>query len=164
MTGLVDDDEDVLVPRPSANLLIRDPGHCGPLRSLTMEQRPKGLTTLALLALIIGIFSFVAGLALMFGGTLGSAFGDATGGTITVLGAVMFGLAFASFLLGYGFWAMKPWARGAAIVVFTVSVAVNVATVIFLDANVLSIIVPVGVAIAAMWYISQPQTRAALTR
>ncbi len=100
-----------------------------------MQQRPKGVTVLALLALVGGILSFAAGYVLMLGGGLGSAFGASGGGTVMVLGALTFAIGLSSFMLGYGFWAMKPWAWPAAFLLYGVAIAVNLASVLVAGAS-----------------------------
>jgi len=129
-----------------------------------MQQRPKGVTVLALLALVGGILSFAAGYVLMLVGGLGSAFGASGGGTVMVLGALTFAIGLSSFMLGYGFWAMKPWAWPAAFLLYGVAIAVNLASVLFAGASVVSVIFPVVIAAAVMWYLLQPQKRAVFGR
>jgi hypothetical protein len=129
-----------------------------------MRQRPLGVTVLAVLSVLEGVLAFVAAMALLFGGMLGSAAGATAGGTATAVGAAMFGLSMVSLGLGMGFWLQKPWAWGAAFVVFAVVVVLNLATVLFLGAGLFSIVVPVSVAAVVMWYLLQPATKTALGR
>jgi hypothetical protein len=128
----------------------------------TMSQRPLGVTVLAVLAVLEGLLAFVAAMALMFAGVLGSAGGASNGGTAVVVGAAMFALSMVSLGLGLGFWLQKAWAWGAAFMVFAVVVVLNLATVMFLGASLFSIVVPVAVAAGVMWYLTQPATKAAL--
>jgi hypothetical protein len=127
-----------------------------------MSQRPLGVTVLAILSVLEGMLAFVAAMALLFAGVLGTAAGASSGGIATVIGLAMFGLSMGSLGLGLGFWLQKAWAWGAAFVVFAVAVVLNLATVMFLGASLFSIVVPVAVAAGVMWYLTQPATRAAL--
>jgi hypothetical protein len=129
-----------------------------------MLQRPKGVTVLSLLALIGGILYFTAGFVLMFGGSLGTAAGVASGWTIMAFGAVMFSLGLVSFVLGFGFWTMRRWAAPAAMAVYGAGTVMNVLSVVFANASPISIILPVAVAAAVIWYVNQPDTRAVLSR
>ena len=129
-----------------------------------MLQRPKGITVLSLLALIGGILYFTAGFVLMFGGSLGTAAGLSEGWTIMALGSVMFALGLVSFVLGFGFWTMRRWAAPAAVAVYGAGTVMNVLSVVFANASPLSVVLPVAVAAAVIWYVQQPDTRAVLDR
>jgi TRAP-type mannitol/chloroaromatic compound transport system permease large subunit len=126
-----------------------------------MQDRPRNLTYLAVGTVIASIVWLAAGLALMFGGTLGGIFGGASGGAVVVLGAFLIALAAVGLALGYGFWMKKAWAWTAGIVVFTTSIVLNVVT-IFLGASVFSIVIPVAVSAAVLWYLFQPQVKSEL--
>ena len=68
-----------------------------------MLERPKGITVLAVLALVGGILSFTGGVILLFGGGLGTAAGLSEGWTAMAFGGFMFALGMVSFIVGYGF-------------------------------------------------------------
>ena len=67
-----------------------------------MGQRSSGVTALALLATVQGIYGFVAAIALLFGGTLGMFVEAPTGVTTTVIGALFLALSLTSSGLGAG--------------------------------------------------------------
>jgi hypothetical protein len=128
-----------------------------------MQERPKGITVLSVLALIGGIFSFVAGIILMFGGGIGTAAGLAEGWTVMAFGGVMFATGLVSFLVGYGFWTMRRWAAPAALAVYGAGILTNVLSVVLAGASPVSVVLPVVVAVAVIWYVQQPENRAALS-
>jgi uncharacterized membrane protein (DUF2068 family) len=85
-----------------------------------MKDRPVGITLLALLAILSGIFALCAGLVAFgaFGvGVLGSLLGAGSGAGALING--IFGVAWGSvsILLGLGLWQMRSWARLGTIIV-----------------------------------------------
>jgi hypothetical protein len=127
---------------------------------VTMKERPLGVTVLAVLALVTGILSLVSGLALLGVGGLGIFGAGATGGYVLALGALTFALAPVSLGLGYGFWAMKPWAWGAGLCVYGVSIGLSLFGVLLAGLPLISVAVNVGVAAFVLWYLFQPQVKA----
>ena len=131
---------------------------------VTMRSRPMGITVLAVLAVVTGILSLVSGLALLGVGGL-SIFGSGTnGGNVLALGALTFALAPVSLGIGYGFWAMKPWAWAAGLAVYCASLGISVFAVLLAGANVLAVAVQVGIAVFVIVYLMQPKVRSAFGR
>ena len=121
------------------------------------------MTVLAVLAVVGALLSFVAGIILMLSGGLGAAAGAASQGwTVMVFGSLMFALALVGFALGYGFWTMKRWSWSVALVVYSVGIAMNLASVFLAGASLVSVVVPVAIGAGVIWFLFQPQTRAAL--
>ena len=86
-----------------------------------MNQRPTGVTILAILAFIAGAFGILGALALL---GLGIAFaGVATGGLSFVFGIVFLAISILYLWIGWGFWNLKRSAWSIGLVVFGVSVA-----------------------------------------
>lgn len=131
---------------------------------VTMRERPMGITVLAVLALVTGILSLVSGLALLGVGGLGIFGAGATGGNVLALGALTFALAPVSLGVGYGFWAMKPWAWAAGLATYCASLGVSVFAVLLAGASIVSVAVAVGVAIFVIVYLMQPKVRAVFGR
>ena len=73
---------------------------------MAVQQRPTGITVLAVLASISVVFGFIA----MFGG-LGSGPGALIGALLTIVGAVTV----------YGLWNLRGWAWPLALVLWLIS-------------------------------------------
>jgi hypothetical protein len=129
-----------------------------------MHTRTTGTMALALLALVSGILSFIAGWWLMLGGTVGAVAGSSLGGTVIIFGSLQFALGLVELFVGYAFWRMVPWAWSGGIVVFGVSIALDLASVPLAGADPMSIVVSVVVAAAAIWYLFQPKVKLAYGR
>ncbi|CAN5810157.1 hypothetical protein BH23CHL8_BH23CHL8_19360 [soil metagenome] len=126
-----------------------------------MSDRSTGVTALALLATVQGIYAFVTGIALMFGGTIGAFAGAESGMATTVLGALFLSISAVSFGLGGGFWMHKSWSWFAGILVYGASIGINLATVL-VGASIISVIMPVALGAGVIWFLLQPRTKAEL--
>ncbi len=125
-------------------------------------SRPLGVTILAILALIGGIFGLVGGAGAVFGGGIAAAAGFVQiSGLVTVMGLAVVALAVVSLALAYGFWTLKPWAWQLGIVLEVVNVAVSVLQVIFGGAGFASILGTLVVAGIILWYLNTPDVRKA---
>jgi hypothetical protein len=125
-----------------------------------MKARPTTVMILIALALSGGILSMLAGWWLMLGGTLLSVVGADHAVTTLVLGSLSYAVGLTSFLVAYGFWRLKPWAWGAALIVIGVGVAVNAASVVVAGASPLDVVVSMGLGVVTVWYLLQPRARA----
>jgi hypothetical protein len=135
-------------------------------------QRPTGVTILAILALIGGIFGILGGLALIAGGALlggiaASGGADAAAaaslgglgfifGILTLLGAV---LQLAFF---YGAWTAKPWGWTLGIISALWSITVSVISAV-LSGDIVSGLMAnvIGIAISAviLYYLNTPAVK-----
>lgn len=127
-----------------------------------MRQPRSSVSLLAVLAIVGGILEFFGGLVLLFGGGLADAVGSPEGTVAFILGAAMFGLGFTSFVVGYGFWRHHSWAWAGAFVVYGFGLVVNISSVVVAGANPLSVVLPIALAAAVMWYLLQPATKTAV--
>ncbi len=85
-------------------------------------QRPTGITVLAVLAAIGGVFGILGGLALIGVGTF-VASSTGLGGLAAILGLIALAYGVLSLVLAYGFWTLQPWA-------WTLGVGLEVAGVV----------------------------------
>jgi len=131
---------------------------------VTMRVRPMGITVLAVLALVTGILSLVSGLALLGVGGLAIFGGNSTTGNVLALGALTFALSPVSLGIGYGFWAMKPWAWAAGLALYCASIGVSVFAVLLAGVSLISVSVQVAVAVAVIVYLVQPRIRSTFGR
>jgi Predicted membrane protein (DUF2127) len=126
-----------------------------------MQSRSNGIAGVAALALVSGVLSIFAGWWLMLGGTVGSTFGAGIGATVVIFGALMFALGVVELAVGYGLWRAKPWARMAVITVFGASIAIDIGSVLFANADPLSVVLNIAVAVVVIGYVMQPKVRSA---
>src|SRR6476646_7418284 len=74
----------------------------------TSAQRPMGITILAVLAIIGGLFGLLGSCALLLGGSVLAAAGGGGGGV--VLGVVTLINSVLLLAFGVGAWTLQPWA------------------------------------------------------
>lgn len=139
---------------------------------MTGAARPTGVTILAVLALIGGIFSVLGGLLLLMGGAmLGAAVGGAEGAAYGGL-AFLFGvIALASGILylafAYGAWTLKPWGWALGIIAALASLVFTAISAV-MSGNIMgtltSSIISIAVAVAILWYLNQPNVKSAFGR
>lgn len=131
--------------------------------------RPTGITILAILALIGGIFSVLAGLAAIglggiAGGTIGGSTGAAVGfvvilaGLVALIGGALY-LAFA-----YGAWTLKPWGWLLGIVGAGFGVVSAVLNFFGNDTGFVSLIIGVAISGGILYYLFQPHVKSAFGR
>ena len=147
----------------------------GPLRRfylVTGTTRPQGVTILAVLALIGGIFGVIGGLGLMmggalFGGMIGGAAGAAVGSMGFIYGIILLGLSIADLAFAYGAWTLKPWAWALGIIAAIANllfIGVRVVT----GGDIMSALVASAISIViwavVLYYLTTPNVKTAFGR
>jgi hypothetical protein len=132
--------------------------------------RPTGITILAILALIGGIFGVLAGLALLFGGALiggaiGGAEGAAFGGLAFVLGLITLAGAALYIAFAYGSWTAKAYGWALGIIGALWSIGTQALTVLLsgdIVGSLISLNTVVGLAIPIiiLYYLNTPNVKA----
>ncbi len=89
--------------------------------------RPTGITILAVLAAIAGVFALLGGLALVAsGGFIGATTGSgALGGLAALVGAVLIVSGAASLFFAWGAWGLQPWAWTLGVVIQAVNIVLG---------------------------------------
>jgi hypothetical protein len=128
---------------------------------MNKSHRPIGITALAFVSVLVGLYSQVAALALLIGGVVFGLTGTASTTALVVIGAVYFGLMVAAYLVGFGLWMQRRWSWAGGLVVFGVLIAVSFFTAL-VAGNTGSAIVPMVGAAVAIAYLFLPATRARL--
>ena len=127
-----------------------------------MNQRPTGVTILAILAFIRGVLLILfGGLGALFGGMFAS-FSPALGGLAVVWGLVWLVLGAAFIYVGWGFWRLvaATWRFGIFLAAADILVAVLVA--LFGGGGITSgTIIGVIIDIAIIYYLLTPGVKAA---
>lgn len=137
-----------------------------------MRDRPTGITILAVLAAIGGVLSVIVGLGSLMGGALIGGLGGpaaaGAGGFVMINGIVLLALGIASIALAYGFWTLKPWAwtLGVAVAAFSIAWAIISPLLLGGDlvAGILGNIISIVVWAVVLYYLMQPNIKAAFGR
>jgi len=126
-------------------------------------QRPLGVTLIAILSAIGGVFGLLAALALL---GAGAAVSTATGlgGLTFVAGVIILAYAVLSLVLAYGFWNLKPWAWPLGVGVQALGVVQSVLQFMNDGSNVVGLVFSLAIAGIILWYLFQPHVKAAFGR
>ena len=125
--------------------------------------RPTGITILAVLAAIAGVFALLGGLALVAsGGFIGATTGSGSlGGLASLVGAVLIVSGAASLFFAWGAWGLQPWAWTLGVVIQAVNIVLGLFQLINGNAGSLLSIVIAG---AITYYLFRPEIKAAFGR
>ncbi|MFV2063907.1 MAG: hypothetical protein ACC726_10410 [Chloroflexota bacterium] len=126
-----------------------------------MQDRSLGLTALSLLAAMVGIYSFMAALAMLYGGAIGAFVGSDMGHIVFALGAVFLGLSVSAFVVAGGLWLRRSWSWAGGIAVFAVMVLANLVLSTMAGAFI-NVLIPVLGAVVGVGFLYRPSTRAIL--
>ena len=124
-----------------------------------MQKRSFGVTTLAFSSVMVALYCQFAAVALIITGSVFSQSGSAYAAASFALGALFFGLTFASYFLAYGFWTGKSWAWVGGMALFA---TLAIASVVLSDisTNFVSTGLPLAAAVAGVWYPNRPTVKA----
>lgn len=127
-------------------------------------QRPTGVTIIAILAAIGGVFGLLAGLALVGIGGAVAAGGAAAGGLATIVGLLLLVYGVVGLILAYGFWTLKPWAWTLGVGLEVAGIVINILQFMNNSANAVGTVVSIAIAAVVIWYLFQPHVKAAFGR
>ena len=119
--------------------------------------RPTGITILAILAAIGGVFALFGGLIIFVGGTV------IFGGLGAILGLAFLAYAGLIIAFAYGAWTLQPWAwpLGVAGAAFGIILAVlNIIGGSSIVSQIISIVIDGGI----LYYLNQPGIKAVFGR
>lgn len=139
---------------------------------MTGAARPTGVTILAILALIGGIFSLIGGLALIAGGALiggavGGAEGAAFGGLAFIFGILTLGFAVAYLAFAYGGWTLKPWGWALGTILALASIVFGVINAVAsgdIVSGLMGNIISFAISGVILYYLNQPAVKSAFGR
>jgi hypothetical protein len=126
-------------------------------------QRPTGITVLAILAAIGGVFGILGGLALIGVGTV-VASSTGLGGLAAILGLIALAYGILSLVLAYGFWTLQPWAWTLGVGLEVAGIVINVLQYINNSSALGGTIFSIAINAIVLWYLSQPNVKAAFGR
>jgi hypothetical protein len=124
-----------------------------------MTTRPTGVTVLAVLAALGGIFGVLAGLTLLGFGSFFAASG--LGGLAFVFGLLVLALGVAELALAYGLWGLRPWAWQYGIALAVLSVLLNVVELVLGYTSITSVVISVVISGVIIYYLNTPEVRRA---
>jgi hypothetical protein len=126
-----------------------------------MQKRSFGVTTLAFSSVMVALYCQFAAVALIITGSVFSQSGSAYAAASFALGALFFGLTFASYFLAYGYWTSKSWAWAGGMALFATLVVASVVLSV-ISTNFVSTVLPLAAAVAGVWYLNRPAVKAEL--
>jgi hypothetical protein len=134
------------------------------MQGTVQRERPLGITILAVLAIIGGIFLLLGGLALLALGGVAASQGDsvsgALGGFAAILGIVTLVLAILYLAFGVGAWMLKPWAWTLGVVSQVLSLLIALVQII-LGSSITGQIVGIIISAVILYYLFTPNVKAA---
>jgi hypothetical protein len=150
-------DPSVHEPAPAMSSSSPPPG------PVATSARPMGVTVIAILAAISGVFQIFGGLLLLLGSSaLGVAFDSAAlGGLAAVIGAVTLLMGVLLLVFAWGAWGLEPWAWTLGVVLQAIAIVLGLYNLLNGSGGGV-----ISIAIAALitWYLFQPDVRRAFGR
>lgn len=129
--------------------------------------RPLGVTILAILAAIGGVFGLLGGLTMIglggLAGSVGGAAGVAFGGLVAIGGLIVLALAVLQLALAYGFWTLRPWAWQLGVILSAVSIVIailGVLRIVFYQ-ELGGAIISIALSGVILYYLNQAEIRRA---
>jgi hypothetical protein len=123
-----------------------------------MNQRPTGVTILAILAFIGGILSILGGLALV---GLGGVFAAAGGGLAILFGIYALVWGALALWIGWGFWQLRPSAWRWGIILMVLGIVITIVQLLLGYADLVGAIISIAIDLAVIYYLTTPAVRAA---
>jgi uncharacterized membrane protein (DUF2068 family) len=132
-------------------------------------QRPAGVSVVAIWQYIVAFFLGVITVLLFFAGSLlSNAFAEneaaLAGGVLVVFGIILLLFVALFIALGIGLWRMRSWAHITTMIVYSLSIALNLFGALGGNGIEGSSVVGLLIAIAIVVYLALPATRAAFRR
>ncbi len=125
------------------------------------QGRPLGVTILAILAAIGGVFGILGGIGIVFGGALIATVAGGLGAIVSLLGLLLLVLSVAELVLAYGFWMLRTWAWQLGFALEVASVALAILQLLFGGAGLGSVVITLIVAGIILYYLNTPEVRKA---
>jgi uncharacterized membrane protein HdeD (DUF308 family) len=118
--------------------------------------RPLGITILAILAAVAGVFGLLAGFGMM------ALFG--AGGLFMILGLVTLVVSVLYLAFAYGAWTLQSWGWTLGVGLSVVSIVITLLQLTQGMTNVVSAIISIAISGAILYYLYQPAVKAAFGR
>ena len=139
---------------------------------MAAQQRPMGITILAILAFIGGVLGICGGLSGIIGGSflgglaasVGASDATALGGMVAIYSIIAVVFAVADLVFGFGAWTLKPWAWMLGMVLFGLNVVFQLVSVIAGWATFGGVIISLAIAGVIIYYLLTPDVKKAFGR
>jgi hypothetical protein len=136
------------------------------------QQRPLGITILAILGIVGGLFMILGGCGVIAGGAVIGAMGaqagvgevTAGGGLLTVYGIVLLLIAVADIVFGIGAWTLKPWAWMLGLVLQGINVVIALVSIVAGWSTFGSQIIGLVINAVIIYYLMTPDVKKAFGR
>jgi hypothetical protein len=136
------------------------------------QQRPMGITILAILGIIGGVLGILGGCSVVAGGALIGAMGAqagvneaaAGGGLLSVYGIVILLIAVADIVFGIGAWTLKPWAWMLGLVLQGLNVVIALVSIVAGWSTFGSQIIGLAINAVIIYYLMTPDVKKAFGR
>jgi hypothetical protein len=139
---------------------------------MTQQQRPMGVTILAVLAIIGGIFGICGGgLGILGGSFLGAVGAQAGVGNAAALGGmavlsslILLVIAVAEILFGIGALTLKPWAWMLGLVISGISIVFALLSLLAGWAPFFNVLIQIVISGIIIYYLMTPEVKQAFGR
>lgn len=136
------------------------------------QQRPMGVTILAVLAFIGGILGICGGLSGIVGASflgglaasVGASNATALGGMLAVYSIVALAFAVVDIIFGFGAWTLRPWAWMLGMVLSGLNVVFQLVALVAGWSTFGSVIIPIVIAGVIIYYLLTPDVKKAFGR
>jgi hypothetical protein len=136
------------------------------------QQRPMGITILAVLGIIGGVLGILGGCGVVAGGAALGALGaqagvgevGALGGLFSVYGIFLLALSVGWIAFGIGAWTLKPWAWMLGLVLVGISIVLAIVSIIAGWSTIGSQIIGVAIDAVIVYYLMTPDVKKAFGR
>ena len=140
--------------------------------TVQQQQRPMGVTILAILAFVGGILGICGGLsgivgASFLGGLAASAGASnvtALGGMLVVYSIIAVAFAVADLVFGFGAWTLKPWAWMLGMVLFGLNIVFQLVAVVAGWSTLGGVLISIVIAGVIIYYLLTPEVKKAFGR
>lgn len=139
---------------------------------MTQQQRPMGITILAVLAFIGGILGICGGLSGIVGASflgglaasVGASNATALGGMLVVYSIIALAFAVADLVFGFGAWTLKPWAWMLGMVLFGLNIVFQLVAVVAGWSTVGGVLISLVISGVIIYYLLTPDVKKAFGR
>ena len=139
---------------------------------MTQQQRPMGITILAVLAFIGGILGICGGLSGIVGASflgglaasVGASNATALGGMLVVYSIIALAFAVVDLVFGFGAWTLKPWAWMLGMVLFGLNIVFQLVAVIAGWSTFGGVLISLVIAGVIIYYLLTPDVKKAFGR